>query len=98
MLVILIWELIPTTVVIILFKIKRPSVSNEPYLAVNTSVDVRKSVFLDPNSNNNSNNDFTQNIFSYRDHTNSFNSDNDRQGLLGNNPALYNNYNSIDYY
>lgn len=46
-LVILIWELIPTLVVIILFKIKRPSGSNETLTSINSYANVRKSVFLD---------------------------------------------------
>lgn len=72
-LVLLIWELIPTFVIIILFRLKKSNwrLSNRPTdWSIQSSISVRKSVFLDYTSNNNNNNRFEDSIDSNNDYNN----------------------------
>lgn len=48
--VILIWELIPSLVVVILFRVKQDNVSNEAILNINSHLKNEKSVFIESNS------------------------------------------------
>ncbi|RNA38000.1 integral membrane protein GPR137B-like [Brachionus plicatilis] len=50
--VILIWELIPSLVVVVLFRVKQDHVSNEAILNINSYLPNEKSVFIESNSYN----------------------------------------------
>lgn len=50
MVVILIWELIPSLVVVILFRVKQENISNEAILNINSYLRDEKSVFIESNS------------------------------------------------
>lgn len=89
-LVLLIWELIPTSVIIILFRIKQISYQNDVSTSIQSGISIRRSVFIDrsynENDDNNNENDslyYTNNDTDFDDDDEDFNSYNP-SGLINN--------------
>lgn len=85
----LIWELIPTSVIIILFRIKQISFQADVSTSIQSGISIRKSVFIDRSYNeadeNNTNNENDSLYYNSNDTDFDENDDDDYNGYSQNN-------------